>query len=131
MNAPGSVLLDTNIVVAYFRGDQVLHPHFAGAVSLQLPWVVLGELYYGAQRAQRRQEQLAYIRDLLTYAMVLFPDRDTTATYGQVKGELAQFGKPIPDNDLWIAAIARQHDLPLATRDAHFACVPRLKTLAW
>ena len=131
MNAPGSVLLDTNVVVAYFRGDQALHPHFAGAVPLQLPWVVLGELYYGAQRAQRRQEQLAYIRDLLTYAVVLFPDHDTTATYGQVKGELAQLGKPIPDNDLWIAAMARQHDLPLATRDGHFAQVPRLKTLAW
>jgi len=131
MNAPGSVLLDTNVVVAYFRGDQGLQPHFAGAVPLQLPWVVLGELYYGAERAQRRQEQLAYIRDLLTYAVVLFPDHDTTATYGQVKGELAQLGKPIPDNDLWIAAMARQHDLPLATRDAHFVHVPRLKTLAW
>jgi tRNA(fMet)-specific endonuclease VapC len=131
MNAPGSVLLDTNVVVAYFRGDQALHPHFAGAVPLQLPWAVLGELYYGAQRAQRRQEQLAYIRDLPTYAVVLFPDHDTTATYGQVKSELAQLGKPIPDNDLWIAAMARQHDLPLATRDAHFAHVPRLKTLAW
>ena len=96
-----------------------------------MPWVVLGELYYGAQRAQRRQEQLAYIRDLLTYAVVLFPDHDTTATYGQVKGELAQLGKPIPDNDLWIGAMARQYDLPLATRDAHFAQVPRLTTLAW
>jgi tRNA(fMet)-specific endonuclease VapC len=131
MNAPGSVLLDTNVVVAYFRGDQVLQPHFAGAAPLSLPWVVLGELYYGAQRAQRRQEQLAYIRDLLTYAVVLFPDHDTTASYAQVKAELAQLGKPIPDNDLWIAAMARQLDLPLATRDAHFVQVPRLKTLAW
>jgi predicted nucleic acid-binding protein len=51
--------------------------------------------------------------------------------YGEVKAELARLGKPIPDNDLWIAAVARQHDLPLATRDAHFALVPGLKTLAW
>jgi tRNA(fMet)-specific endonuclease VapC len=131
MNAPGSVLVDTNVVVAYFRGDQSLHLHFAGAVPLHLPCVVLGELYYGAQRAQRRQEQLAFIRDLLTYAVVLFPDHDTAAIYGEVKAELAQLGKPIPDNDLWIAATARQHDLQLATRDAHFAQVPRLKTLAW
>jgi tRNA(fMet)-specific endonuclease VapC len=131
MNAPGSVLVDTNVVVAYFRGDQALHPRFARATPVNLPWVVLGELYYGAQRAQRRQEQLAYIRDLLTYAVVLFPDHDTTAIYGEVKAELAQVGKPIPDNDLWVAATARQHDLPLATRDAHFAQIPRLKTLAW
>ncbi len=131
MNMAGSVLVDTNVVVAYFRGDKVLQPHFTGLTPMYLPWVVVGELHYGAQRAQRRQEQLAYIHDLLTFAVVLFPDLDTTVVYGQVKAELAQVGKPIPDNDLWIAAMAMQHDLPLATRDAHFAQVPRLKTLAW
>ncbi len=131
MSMAGSVLLDTNVVVAYFRGDKVLQPHFAELTPLYLPWVVLGELHYGAQRAQRRQQQLAYIHDLLTYAVVLFADQDTTEIYGQVKAELAQLGKPIPDNDLWIAAVARQYDLPLATRDAHFAQVPRLKTLGW
>lgn len=131
MSAPGSVLLDTNVVVAYFRGDQKVRPYLTEAAVVHLPWVVLGELYYGAQRAQRRQEQLAYIRDLLTYAVVLFPDHDTTAMYGQVKAELAQLGRPIPDNDLWVAAIARQFGLPLATRDAHFAQVPQLKTLDW
>ncbi|MCX6620061.1 MAG: PIN domain-containing protein [Acidobacteria bacterium] len=92
---------------------------------------MLGELYYGAQRAQRRQEQLACILDLLKYAVVLFPDHATAAIYGEVKAELDQRGKPIPDNDRWIAATARQHDLPLATRAAHFAQVPRLKTLSW
>jgi tRNA(fMet)-specific endonuclease VapC len=131
MHLAGSVLVDTNVVVAYFRGDKVIHPHFAGVTPLYLPWVVLGELHFGAQRAQRRQEQLAYIQDLLTYAVVLFPDQDTTEIYGQVKAELARLGTPIPDNDLWIAAVARQHHLPLATRDAHFTQVPGLKTLAW
>ncbi len=126
MNTAGSVLLDTMVVVAYFRGDKVLHPHFAGATPLNLPWVVLGELHFGAQRAQRRQEQLGYIRDLLKYTVVMFPDQRTTEHYGQVKAELAQLGKPIPDNDLWIAATARQHNLPLATRDAHLAHVPGL-----
>jgi tRNA(fMet)-specific endonuclease VapC len=131
MNMAGSVLVDTNVVVAYFRGEKALHPRFAGITPVYLPWVVLGELYFGAQRAQRRQEQRAYIHDLLTYAVVLFADHDTTEMYGQLKAELAQLGKPIPDNDLWIAAMARQHDLPLATMDAHFTHVPRLKTLAW
>jgi len=127
----GSVLVDTNVVVAYFRGDKDLQPHFAGLTPLYLPWVVLGELHFGAQRAQRRQEQLAFIHALLTYAVVLFADQQTTEIYGQLKAELAQLGKPIPDNDLWVAATARQYDLPLATRDAHFEQVPRLKILAW
>lgn len=131
MNAPGSILVDTNVVAAYFRGDTAPHPRFAGPAPVNLPWVVLGELCFGVHRAQRRPEQLAYLRHLLTYAVVLFPDHDTTAVYGQIKAELAQLGKPIPDNDLWIAAMARQYDLPLATRDAHFASVPLLKTLDW
>ena len=68
MNTPGSVPVDTNVVIAYFRGDKVVHPHFAGVTPVYLPWVVLGELHFGAQRAQRRLEQLAYIHDLLKYA---------------------------------------------------------------
>jgi tRNA(fMet)-specific endonuclease VapC len=131
MNTAGSVLVDTTVVVAYFRGDKALPPLFAELTPVYLPWVVLGELHYGAQRVQRRQEQLAYIRDLLTYSVVLFPDQRTTEHYGQVKAELAHIGRPIPDNDLWIAAMARQYDLPLATGDAHFAHLPGLQTLAW
>ena len=131
MNTAGSVLVDTNVVVAYFRGEKALHPHFAGINPVFVPWVVLGELYYGAERAQRRQEQITHIHDLLKYTVVLFADHDTTETYGQLKADLYRLGTPIPDNDLWIAAMARQYDLPLATRDAHFTQVPRLKTLAW
>ena len=131
MNTAGSVLVDTNVVVAHFRGDQVLPPHFAEIRHMYTPSVVLGELHFGALRAQRRQEQLAYIRDFLTFTAVLFPDQMTTEHYGQIKAELAQIGRPIPDNDVWIAAMARQHNLPLATRDEHFAAVPGLKTLAW
>jgi len=131
MNTAGSALVDTNVVVAYLRGDRVLPPRFAEVTAVYLPWVVLGELHFGAQRAQRREEQLAYVRDFLTTAIVLFPDQHTTEHYGQIKAELAQIGKPIPDNDVWIAALARQHDLPLATRDDHFTAVRALKTLAW
>jgi tRNA(fMet)-specific endonuclease VapC len=68
---------------------------------------------------------------LLTFAAMLFPDQSTTEHFGQIKAELSKLGKPIPDNDLWIAAIARQHGLPVATRDAHFTHVPGLQTLSW
>ena len=70
------------------------------------------------------------IRDFPTSAVVLFPDQATSEHYGQIKAELARMGRPIPDNDLRIAAIARQQGLPPATRDAHFAHVPGLQTLA-
>ena len=59
------------------------------------------------------------------------PDQTTSETYSRVKAELAETGRLIPDNGIWIAAMARQFDLPLVTRDSHFAAVPRLTTLAW
>jgi tRNA(fMet)-specific endonuclease VapC len=131
MNTAGSVLLDTNVVVAHFRNDPDLTAHLTATPALYLPWVVLGELHYGALRARRREAQLALIRDFLRTTSLLLPDQSTSERYGQVKAELAEIGKLIPDNDIWIAAIARQYDLPLATRDGHFAAVPHLKTLDW
>jgi tRNA(fMet)-specific endonuclease VapC len=71
------------------------------------------------------------IREFLQTATLLLPDRSTSERCGEVKAELAVIGKLIPDNDIWIAAAARQFDLPLATRDAHFAHVSGLQTLAW
>jgi tRNA(fMet)-specific endonuclease VapC len=131
MNTAGSVLLDTNVVVAHFRNDPDLTARVRATPAIYLPWVVLGELHYGAQRAQRRAAQLALIRDFLQTATLLLPDQSTSERYGQLKAELAAIGKLIPDNDIWIAATARQFDLPLVTRDGHFAAVPRLTTLAW
>ncbi len=131
MNTAGSVLLDTNVVVAHFRNDPDLTARLTASPAIYLPWVVLGELHYGALRAQRREAQLALIRDFLRTAVLLLPDQSTSERYGQVKAELAEVGKLIPDNDIWIAAVARQYNLPLVTRDGHFAAVPRLKTLAW
>jgi tRNA(fMet)-specific endonuclease VapC len=131
MNPAGSVLLDTNIVVAHFRNDAGITALLQTASALYLPWVVLGELHYGALRAARREVQLSLIRDLVSTAILLLPDQETSERYGHLKAELAKAGTLIPDNDIWIAAVARQYDLPLATRDAHFAAVAGLNILAW
>jgi tRNA(fMet)-specific endonuclease VapC len=62
---------------------------------------------------------------------VLLPDESTPELYGRISAQLAQAGTPIPQNDIWIAAIALQSDLPLATRDAHFSQVTGLQLLRW
>ena len=131
MNPAGSVLVDTKIVVAHFRNDPGITARLKEAPAICLPWVSLGELQYGALRARRREAQLALIHEFLQTAVLLLPNQDTSERYGYLKAELAEAGRLIPDNDIWIAALARQHDLPLATRDAHFSVVPRLTTLAW
>lgn len=131
MSGTGSVLVDTNIVVAHFRGDPGLISHLEKATGLYVPWVVLGELYFGAQRARRAKDAIAQIRDFLGIAVLLLPDERTAEHYGRVKAELARAGTLIPENDIWIAALAREYKLPLATRDKHFISVPDVRTLAW
>jgi tRNA(fMet)-specific endonuclease VapC len=131
METAGSVLLDTNVVVAHFRNDPDLTTLLKAAKATYVPWVVLGELHYGARRAQRREAQLTLIREFLQTAIILTPDEKTSEQYGEVKAELAAIGKLIPDNDIWIAALARQYDLPLVSRDAHFGAVSGLRVLRW
>ena len=131
MPTDAKILVDTNVVVAFFRGEEQLHPRFKAVELICLPWIVLGELHFGAQRSTRREREIANIKDLLLYAGVVFPNQETTATYGQLRAELTNRGQIIPENDIWIAAVALQYGLPLATRDGHFDYVPGLRTLAW
>ena len=68
---------------------------------------------------------------LATASAVLACDAATAATYGEIKATLRAKGSPIPENDLWIAALAQQHDLTLASRDAHFDVAPGLVRVDW
>ncbi len=103
----------------------------AESAEIMVPAVAVGELHYGAQESARVQENLQRVRDFVATVAVLGIDSDTAAAYGQVKAALRAKGHPIPDNDLWIAAIALQHQLTLATRDAHFDHVDGLSTERW
>jgi predicted nucleic acid-binding protein len=62
---------------------------------------------------------------------VLLPDESTPELYGRISAQLAQAGTSIPQNDIWIAAIALQSDLPMATADRHFQHVIGLTVLLW
>lgn len=96
-----------------------------------VPSIVLGELYFGARKSSRSAQNLKRIDELATKTAILGCDEKTAQQYGQIKDTLRQKGRPIPENDIWIAAIALQHNLTLITRDAHFAHIDRLLTTAW
>ncbi|MSR65183.1 MAG: type II toxin-antitoxin system VapC family toxin [Verrucomicrobiae bacterium] len=131
MPATGNVLLDTTIVIAHFRNDPALDSKLAQAATLYLPWAVLGELYYGAYKSDHRAKTLRQVRIFLNAVVLLTPSEITAELYGQIKSTLAVAGTPIPENDIWIAALAREHRLPLATRDDHFTIVTGLTVLKW
>lgn len=93
--------------------------------------VVVGELCYGAKKSIRSTENLERIKNFITNITVLGCDVETAYRYGEVKNKLRLKGKPLPENDMWIAALALQHSLTLVTRDAHFQEVENLSTVTW
>ena len=127
----GRFLLDTNIIISLFAGETSIQEHLTQVEEVFVPCIVLGELYYGAWKSSRAGENLACIDDFAVNNTVLGCDADTSREYGLIKNRLREKGRPIPENDLWIAAIARQHDLVIVTRDDHFSEVEGLKREIW
>jgi tRNA(fMet)-specific endonuclease VapC len=127
----GKLLLDTSVIVDLFAGDIAVQRVLAAANEVFVPNVALGELFYGAERSNRREANLAQVEAFASASAVLPCDADTARHYGSIKNALRAKGRPLPENDLWIAALARQHGLTLATRDAHFDEINGLALLAW
>ncbi len=127
-----NVLVDTTVVVNHFRAtNQNLKTHLADGGTIFIPLTVLGELQAGACRMVRREKALQQIEAFLVTSTLLLPDEATAKNYGEIYAELALAGTPIPQNDMWIAALAKEHGLPVATRDAHFRQIKDLTVLDW
>jgi len=127
----GKCLLDTNIVIALFANEGAVKDNLAMTEEVFVPSIVIGELYYGAYKSTRAKENLARIDDFAASGPVIGCDTGTARFYGEVKNALRIKGRPIPENDIWIAAIAMQHGLTLVTRDAHFKEIENLEVISW
>ena len=128
----GRVVLDTSVVIAHFRNDSAVSDRLLDASQLIMPITVLGELFTGALRKKQNSDiALETVEDFTTSVKLLRPDHNTARHYGELRTQVLSKGKPIPDNDLWIAAIAVQYGLPLANRDAHFDEIDGLEQQKW
>jgi tRNA(fMet)-specific endonuclease VapC len=127
----GKFLLDTNIVIALFANEAKVLQNLQGATDVFLSIIVLGELYYGANHSAKVAQNVATINSLSARVALLPCDLITSQFYGDVKNDLRSKGQPIPENDIWIAATALQHNLTLVTRDSHFQNVTGLTTDSW
>lgn len=128
---PGSVLIDTNIFVAYFRGESSIGARLDLEPEVFLSSVVLGELVYGARYSVRVDDNLERTYQLAVQYPVLACDVQTAFRFGELKAQLRFAGRMIPENDIWIAATAIENRLTLVTRDVHFTSVPDLATALW
>lgn len=131
MNQSGRYLLDTNIVIAIFADEMIVQEKRQSADKVFLPSPVVGELCYGARKSSRPIENLTRVNRLIQDFRVIPCNLETARWYGVIKDNLRRRGRLIPDNDIWIAAIAMQRGLILVTRDAHFDEVETLQTERW
>jgi tRNA(fMet)-specific endonuclease VapC len=127
----GRFLLDTNIVIALFGEEPAVLEQLAAAQEVFVPVIVLGELYYGARKSARADVNIARITEFASSAAVLGCDAVTAQHYGRLKNDLRIKGRPIPENDIWIAAVAEQHGLTVVSRDDHFVEVPDVARVVW
>lgn len=126
----GRFLLDTNVVIALFASEAGVQQRIA-SVEVYVPSIALAELYYGAQRSARADVNIARLDSFASSAAVLGCDLETARLYGTVKAAVHARGRPLPENDIWIAAIAYQHGLTIATRDQHFREVEGIAVEIW
>jgi len=125
------VLLDTNIISALLKGDTTLIDKIDAASEVYLPSIVLGELYYGAEYSTQIDKSRSNISKLSDAYDVLIVDEDTAKIYGLLKATLRNQGTPIPENDIWIAALSKQYSLDLISRDKHFNHLTDISLINW
>ncbi len=127
----GRYLLDTSIIVPFLNGDPVIKEKITQLEEVYLPVIALGELYYGAFNSSKKTYNLEKIEGFKNEIFILDCDEFTSKLYGEIKKGLKDKGRPIPENDIWISAIAIQFGLTLATRDNHFNSVEGLSVEKW
>lgn len=123
-----SLLLDTSAYSAFRRGDQAVAEVIRRSETVAVPVVVLGELHSGFQAGNRCAENTANLAQFLSKPSVRVLDvtAETALRYAEIDVYLRKRGRPIPRNDVWIAAVALEHGLQLLTLDVHFREIPLL-----
>ena len=125
------MILDTNAISGLLAGDADLEVVLAVAERHHLPVVVLGEYRFGLIGSRYRKDLERQLDILERESFVLCLDPETARLYAAVRHELKQQGTPIPENDLWVAALARQYNQTIVSRDGHFDWVPGVRRIGW
>ena len=122
------VAVDTSRLTDLLRGDAGLAERLGACDEVWVPLMVLGEIKAGFHGGTQRHRNEALLQRFLAKATVsvLLPSRETAEHYARIFVQLKRAGTPVPDNDLWIAALALEHDLTLITRDQHFERIAQL-----
>lgn len=125
------MILDTNALSALAARDPELRRKLAAATSVAVTLISLGEYQFGLLGSAYRRELETWLDALLAKSDLLQPNRQSLPHYAAIRQELKTAGTPIPANDVWIAALVRQHNMPIVSRDRHFDLVNGIQRIEW
>lgn len=125
------MIIGTNALSAWAEGLTAVKVAFQSADRLVVPSVVLGEYFFGIRQSIHRNRYESWLRQYLPLVEIVAVTPETANVYADVRLALKQRGTPIPANDAWIAALARQHALPVLSRDTHFDAVDGLRRITF
>lgn len=125
------LILDTNALSAFFDGASEVVAKASRAERMALPVIVMGEYRFGLRSSRLRKEREQNLEALAKTVEVLPVLESTTAIYAEIRHELKRKGRPVPENDIWIASLAREYQLNILTRDKHFDAIPGIKRIGW
>jgi len=98
---------------------------------LFLPVIALGEYRFGILASRHRRLYEEWLGIFLPTVTLLDVQAETAVLYAIIGDELCRLGRPIPDNDIWIAALGRQHRLPILSNDTHFDAISGIRRIGW
>ena len=128
-------LLDTNVCVRFLRGEESVVRRLLAADEsdeLRIPAMVEGELFYGVEKSERRDENHDKVKSLLAIIPVCCADDETMEKFGELKARAEAAGKRVDDADVLIAATALRHNAVLVTGNArHFSRFDGLVLKDW
>ena len=122
-----SIALDTNIAVEILNNNELTINLLRQFDLVHLPITVCGELLFGAKNSSRIYYNLPRFEAFISRCQILDTVEPVAAEYSSIKKHLKDTGSPIPENDIWIAAICKVYDVMLFTRDGHFSKIPTLR----
>ena len=125
------MILDTNALSAWAEGVAAVEAPLRSARRLVVPTIVLGEYYFGIRQSSHRSRYEDWLQRYLPLAEIAIVNHATAGVYADLRRELKRSGNPIPSNDAWIAALSRQHGLPVLSNDAHFDQVDGVQRIAF
>jgi len=125
------MILDTNALSAFVAQDAALLRVIRHTPELTLPVIVVGEYRFGISQSRHRADYEAWLERDLNLFSILSIVEETTRHYAAIRLELKRKGLPVPANDAWIAALARQHRLAIVSRHTHFDAVHDLERIDW